>query len=902
MDDGMVISRTRRSAGAAGASARGKARALRMPSARLGAGADAEPPTADPAREPARSGTIWFDYTDLVHYFEDNRVPTGIQRVQIGLFRATLAREAGAAPERLAACSFDTQRRCWVAIPDALLASVCRAACSGAAGVVASGVADEAWRALTGALRHSVSSGPSAPFAPGDMLVNIGSSWWIADYLRYVHHLQRERGVLYVAFVHDCIPLRVPETCAANLVDEFGAWFAETMRIADIVLANSEHTARDIRLLAPAVGGEAVQPHVVRLDARFDDGPQPGPAAIARLDATTHAGLGIRRPFALFVATLEARKNHIFVFRCWESLIEKHGNAVPDLICVGKQGWLFDYTQNWLRVHPKLAGRVRLVGTLSDHDVAALYRTAQFTVYCSHYEGWGLPVTESLCYGRVPVVPDNTALPEAGGRFAAYYEPESQDGFCAQVELLMDRSRRGELESRIRAGYQPRSWTDVLTQMTSALRQATLRSGAALAAADMRPGRIYGLARPRREAAMPAGMESGERLKHGIGWHAAEEWGTWSRLEQAQLLFTLTGRKRDCLMYLLVRGGPAEQGTAGARGGRGHRAGDAVCRPAAAAAREIWTRRPPAARCSSPSRPRHTAYPATPTGATRARSASGWNRLPLPTGATPHPASRCWSSSWPRRDVVRLLAQHQQDVQRARPVHAGHAAQLDIGGGGWAGGEGERPALVDAVAQARHRLGHQPHDLGRPHDAQPVIRQQRHRPPALARAAVEHDGSGLGDGQRAAGHGARQAVKHIMRLAAILGDVDAGGPPAGRQVGGDDETADPALAQPRRGGGGDRVRSRDIGDHHAVVAQPGDEPVQQDRARRVPGPAEAGSGIGQRRRAGGDRRADVGQHRLTAAHVAAPRARPTIRESSAPAAPESCAFRSIRRAGRAATG
>ena len=506
-----------------------------------------------------RCGTVWFDYTDLIHYFEDNRVPTGIQRVQIGIFRASLSRDSGNAAERVAACSFDTQRRCWVAVPDALLASVCRAACQTATGITSANGDDDAWRAMTGALRQSISGGVAAPFAPGDVLVNIGSSWWIPDYLRFVHHLQRERGVLYASFVHDCIPLRVPETCSANLVDEFAEWFGAAMRIADIVLANSAHTARDIALLAPGYCGQSVASHVVRLDARFDDGPQPGAVAAARLDATTHAALGIRRPFALFVATLEARKNHLFVFKCWEALIERHGDAVPDLICVGKQGWLFDFTQNWLQVHPKLASRVRLVGTISDNDVAALYRTAQFTVYCSLYEGWGLPVTESLCYGRVPVVPNHTALPEAGGAFAAYFEPDSQQEFCAQVERLMDGTKRAELESRIRARYRPRAWSDVLAQIVATVREAPVRNGDAGAAVTVRPGCIYSLARQPRGAQPDPGVEPGDRLKHGIGWHAAEEWGGWSRLAQAQLLFALPRRLRETVLYLLVRGGPAEQ-------------------------------------------------------------------------------------------------------------------------------------------------------------------------------------------------------------------------------------------------------------------------------------------------------------------------------------------------------
>jgi hypothetical protein len=81
---------------------------------------------------PARTGMVWFDYTDLIHYFQDNRVPTGIQRVQIGIFRASLERQGRAEP--VGTCSFNPERRCWVAVPETLLAAVCRAACHAPAG------------------------------------------------------------------------------------------------------------------------------------------------------------------------------------------------------------------------------------------------------------------------------------------------------------------------------------------------------------------------------------------------------------------------------------------------------------------------------------------------------------------------------------------------------------------------------------------------------------------------------------------------------------------------------------------------------------------------------------------------------------------------------------------------
>ena len=56
---------------------------------------------------------------------------------------------------------------------------------------------------------------------------------------------------------------------------------------------------------------------------------------------------------------------------------------------------------------------ITIQGTSAAIALAALYGRALFTVTNSFYEGWGLPVTESLSFGRVPLVARNTSLTEA---------------------------------------------------------------------------------------------------------------------------------------------------------------------------------------------------------------------------------------------------------------------------------------------------------------------------------------------------------------------------------------------------------------------------------------------------------------------------------------------------------
>src|SRR3546814_2075479 len=89
-------------------------------------------------------------------------------------------------------------------------------------------------------------------------------------------------------------------------------------------------------------------------------------------------------------------------------LIRIHGaDAIPLLVCAGRRGWRYDQIFARLESDPALKAHVVWIHDASDSELAALYRACAFTVYPSHYEGWGLPVTEALAHGQIPVIADN---------------------------------------------------------------------------------------------------------------------------------------------------------------------------------------------------------------------------------------------------------------------------------------------------------------------------------------------------------------------------------------------------------------------------------------------------------------------------------------------------------------
>ena len=466
-------------------------------------------------------GQIVFDVSDLMAYFTHARLPTGIQRVQIEAIPALIM--ADRSPCRVVAYVEGSEQ--WTEIPRTVFVRLCQMAVSPADD-------EEAWRALVERVRALLREEGAFQFASGSYLINLGTSWWLKNYFLSVRAAKDAFGIKYVPFIHDCIPLITPEHCSEGLVNDFINWINGVFRHADLYLCNSEHTARDFGRVAQLLGFGPISPTIVRLDADYRRAKNNDQGFSSSLKK-----FGLENgEFILFVATIEPRKNHLVVFSALLNLLKKHGpRAVPTLVCVGRRGWLNDAIYERLRASRLLSEHVLMLSDVSDDVLGELYEGCRFTVYPSLYEGWGLPVTESLCYGKVPVASKASSLPEAGGKYAIYVNPRSETEVEGAIEsLILDPSLIAQREKLIADDFRPRSWTDIGFDIVRAvesdlsLPRTSDASGPFTEARTLTLGRFYSFAEKYMEL-VRAGDPDGEVLRSGVGWERLEPWGVWSR-------------------------------------------------------------------------------------------------------------------------------------------------------------------------------------------------------------------------------------------------------------------------------------------------------------------------------------------------------------------------------------
>ncbi len=115
------------------------------------------------------------------------------------------------------------------------------------------------------------------------------------------------------------------------------------------------------------------------------------------------------KPFFLFVATLEPRKNVQALVDGWS---ESRAETGADLVIAGRT------RSDFAGVAP--VEGLRLLGEVPDLELPRLYSNALAFVYPSHYEGFGLPVLEAMQCGCPVIASRDPAVMEVCGGAAIH--------------------------------------------------------------------------------------------------------------------------------------------------------------------------------------------------------------------------------------------------------------------------------------------------------------------------------------------------------------------------------------------------------------------------------------------------------------------------------------------------
>lgn len=286
---------------------------------------------------------------------------------------------------------------------------------------------------------------------PGNLLAKLLSSFWRTSWVKkdlqklkidIYHGLSNEvpvdihkSGIKSVVTIHDLIFERYPEQYSKVDAEIYSIKFKYACEHADRVIAISEQTKKDIM--------EFYKTPEEKISVCYQScNPAFGKTVTEKIKQQVKEKYALPDQYFLYVGSVIERKNLLGV--CKAIYLLRNELKIP-LVVIGDGGKYKQQVKDFIkqngiedRVIFLSDNRLAKVSSsfLRAEDFPAIYQMAIAMIYPSFFEGFGIPVLESL-WSRLPVITSNVScLPEAGGDGSYYVNPVSSEEIAEGMKKI----------------------------------------------------------------------------------------------------------------------------------------------------------------------------------------------------------------------------------------------------------------------------------------------------------------------------------------------------------------------------------------------------------------------------------------------------------------------------------
>jgi glycosyltransferase involved in cell wall biosynthesis len=299
---------------------------------------------------------------------------------------------------------------------------------------------------------------PIAKPGPDDVMFYTGNWWWRPKAFQVFEKLKNRSEAKVVVFLHDLIPIVRSEYVDAAHARRFGEMLGQVCAASDLIVTNSINSRTDILAWMQSSGLSNAPIIVTPLPHEFFQQPNYNANIWGRLSkrwmekqhrqsqAEFRSCVG-GELFVLMVGTIELRKNVPALLRAWKKLQSNKKSVLPWLVLVGKWGQGAEQIKALMNQFDGSEKKILVLSHVSDEMLVELYRGCLFSVYVSQYEGWGLPIGESLWFGKRVIASNTSAMPEAGEDLVLYVDPNDEQAMVDGLQAIIKDSNLTELRA-----------------------------------------------------------------------------------------------------------------------------------------------------------------------------------------------------------------------------------------------------------------------------------------------------------------------------------------------------------------------------------------------------------------------------------------------------------------------
>ena len=230
---------------------------------------------------------------------------------------------------------------------------------------------------------------------------------------------------------HDLISVFFPENLPLASRLFYSRWMPFSYRKAMLIIADSEHTKRDLMSLLQIPEAKI---RVIHLAVSKDFRPIKTRSKLRQIQKKYQTGA----KYLLHVGTIEQRKHLEFLVKAY-ALAFREG-IEENLVITGKRGWYYDGLLRLVEDF-NLGKKVKFTGYVEEGDLSALYAGAKAFVFPSLYEGFGLPPLEAMACGTPVISSSTSSLPEVIGQAGILLPPKDERLWAKNIlKVIKDKS------------------------------------------------------------------------------------------------------------------------------------------------------------------------------------------------------------------------------------------------------------------------------------------------------------------------------------------------------------------------------------------------------------------------------------------------------------------------------
>lgn len=153
-------------------------------------------------------------------------------------------------------------------------------------------------------------------------------------------------------------------------------------------------------------------------------------------DERKMTGRLIKDPYFLYVGNAYPHKNLEILLKAFQLFMAKNSRSQFKLVLVGPDDYFYRRLSEAINA-TKLSYSIKMLRSVKEEELRALYKNSEALVFPSLMEGFGLPGLEAMAAGIPVVCSEIPVFREIYGDAAVYFNPKDSDNLAQKLELII---------------------------------------------------------------------------------------------------------------------------------------------------------------------------------------------------------------------------------------------------------------------------------------------------------------------------------------------------------------------------------------------------------------------------------------------------------------------------------